>query len=70
MPDWHTDNPEKEGWYIVTVLEPMMFDFRTGAHSYAYEVRSAYFEGGGWSLGRVVAWMESPLPYVPERKEK
>lgn len=68
MPNWRTDVPESEGDYLVTVLEPLMVDYRSGGHSYAYCVRTAYFYGREWSRSNVVAWAKLPSPYVPKKK--
>ena len=68
MPEWRTENPDTEGEYLVTFLDSIMVDSRSGPHSYAYCVGVAYFYGNGWSRSNVVAWAKLPAPYVPKKK--
>lgn len=68
---WNTveKKPEYDGFYLVTEEIAMCVDSRTGAHSYAFEVREAEYceSDGGWKRDGIVAWAEMPMPYDPDR---
>lgn len=66
--DWKTTgNPNEEGVYLVTTLQPIIVDSRHGPESYAYMTDFAYYNGCDWDIPRefILAWAEKPEPWTP-----